>query len=119
MVGVEPEPAIFCNQAKPQMEGLGFTPTTKPLTYNVCCLQSVLELEPTIIVTRETIQQLMGTDAETYSQTIRGSFGSPVKEGEEGSEEPEGSGQCKNIQPTIPQSQLTGTHGGSQGSGSL
>lgn len=99
MVGVEPEPAIFCYQAKPQMEGLGFTPTTKPLTYNVCCLQSVVELEPTIIVTRETIEQLMGTDAESCSQTIRGSFGSPVKEGEEGSEGPVSQDSARTYSP--------------------
>lgn len=48
--GLEPKLAIFGNQAKPQVERLD----TKPSIYSLSCLHSVLEPEPSRILTKET-----------------------------------------------------------------
>lgn len=53
-----PEPAMFWNQASPQVEALGRQPATEPVTYSLSCLQTLLGLGPSIIVTKETPERL-------------------------------------------------------------
>jgi len=71
MWGLEPEVVIFCNQARPQVEGLGHQPRHK--TFD---LQLVLPVEYSGIKTKhirhqkDLIQQLMRADAKSHSQTL-------------------------------------------------
>ena len=55
MGDTEPEPAIFCTQARPQGERLEHQPTHKTinLMYSLSCLQIVLGLESSIVIIRE------------------------------------------------------------------
>lgn len=70
----EPELAMFINQARSQVEGLGKQPSHKNLTYSLSCLQSVLGPEHSRIDIKEMrafIQKMMAADGEFYRQPLR------------------------------------------------
>ena len=71
---MEPEPDVFCNQARPQVEELGHQPSHKPFDLQfvlpVECSGTGAQWNPYQRHQRDFIQQLMGTDAEYHSQIL-------------------------------------------------
>lgn len=121
MGDLEPEPAIFCNQVLPQVEGLGHQPSQKTLTYSLSCLQSTPGLKPNQTLIKETrrdfMQKLRKVNAEYHSQTICGAQRALQSRGRKDWRNQKDQGHQDRT--ARPKESMTGIHRGSQRSGSL